>query len=67
MGISKVRPGSEAARIGLEPGDLILGVNDLPVEDLEGFKKAVSRYLHRPSLTLLVKRGPYGYSLTLPF
>jgi len=67
VSIEKVRKDSEAGRIGLEPGDLILQVNDMPVKDLEEFKKAISRYRHLQALTLLVRRGPYGYSLTLPF
>jgi S1-C subfamily serine protease len=65
--IRDVRKGSEAGRIGLECGDLILKVNDIPVRSLDEFKKAIGRYHHLPSLTLLVRRGQYGYSLTLPF
>jgi Do/DeqQ family serine protease len=65
--VEKVRKDSEAGRIGLQPGDLILKVNDSPVVNLEEFKKAVSRSHHQPSITVLVRRGPYGYSLTLPF
>jgi len=67
VSIEKVRKDSEAGKIGLKPGDLILQVNDMPVKDLEEFKKAISRYRHLQALTLLVRRGPYGYSLTLPF
>jgi Do/DeqQ family serine protease len=67
VSIEKVRKDSEAGRIGLESGDLILQVNDIPVKNLEEFKKAISRFRHLPALTLLVRRGPYGYSLTLPF
>jgi serine protease Do len=67
VSIEKVRKDSEAGRIGLEAGDLILQVNDMPVKDLEAFKKAISRYRHLRALTLFVRRGPYGYSLTLPF
>jgi len=65
--VEKVRKNSEAGRVGLQPGDLILKVNDSPVGNLEEFKKAVSRSHHQSSITLLVRRGPYGYSLTLPF
>jgi len=65
--IKKVRKDSEAGRIGLESGDLILKVYDMPIESLDGFKKAISRYHHLPSIALFVRRGPYGYSLTLPF
>jgi Do/DeqQ family serine protease len=65
--IEKVRKDSEAGRIGLQSGDLVLKINDFPVPNLEEFKNAVSRSHHLPSITLLVRRGPYGYSLTLRF
>ena len=67
VSIEKVRKRSEAGRVGLKSGDLVLKVNDIPVKGLDEFKKIVSRYRHMQSITLLVKRGPYGYSLTLPF
>jgi S1-C subfamily serine protease len=65
--IEEVMRNSEAGRIGLERGDVILKINDLPIKDLDAFKKAISRNHHQPSLTLIVQRGAYGYSLTLPF
>jgi serine protease Do len=67
VSIEQVRRDSEAGRIGLQPGDLILKVNDMPIGSLEEFKKAIAKYHHHQSLTLLVRRGPHGYSLTLPF
>ncbi|MEJ2724707.1 MAG: Do family serine endopeptidase [Deltaproteobacteria bacterium] len=65
--IKEVRKGSEAARIGLESGDLILKVNNQTVANLDEFKKAISQCHHLPSLRLVVQRGAYAYSLTLPF
>ncbi len=65
--ITRVRKDSEAGRIGLEPGDVILKINQTPVVSLEDFKRAIGRYHLQASLTLLVRRGPYGYSVTLPF
>ena len=47
--------------------DLILKINDTVTENIESSQKAVSRYRHDMSLTLLVRRGSYGYSVTLPF
>ncbi|MGD8389418.1 MAG: PDZ domain-containing protein, partial [Desulfobacteraceae bacterium] len=67
VAIREVLPSSEAARTGLEPGDLILKVNEMETPDMEVFKKAISRYHQLPSLTLFVRRGAYIYSLTLPF
>jgi Do/DeqQ family serine protease len=65
--IEEVTKDSEAGKIGLESGDLILKVNDILIKDLDAFKRAVSRNHQQPSLTLIVQRGRYGYSLTLPF
>jgi len=65
--IEEVMKNSEAGRVGLESGDLILKVNETVIKDLDAFKQAVSRNHHQPSLTLIVQRGRYGYSLTLPF
>jgi serine protease Do len=65
--IGEVRRDSEAGRIGLERGDLILKVHDMVVENLEDFKQAIGRYHHLSSLPLVVRRGRYAYSLTLPF
>ena len=67
VSILEVRPHSEAGRVGLQAGDLILQVNSIAIMNLDELKKVISRYHHRPSITLLVRRGPYGYSLTLPF
>jgi serine protease Do len=67
MMIEQVRRDSEAGRIGLERGDLVLKINDVPIRNLEEFKETISRFHYLPSLTLIVQRGPYGYSLTLPF
>ncbi len=65
--IKSVRPNSKAAEYGLRVGDLLLRINNTPIEDLESFNKAISQGHHLPSITLIVQRGPIGYSLTLPF
>ena len=65
--IKEIQRGSEAARSGLQPGDLVLKVNQVETPDLEAFEKAISRYHQLPSLTLFVRRGAIIYSLTLPF
>jgi serine protease Do len=65
--IKEVKSGSEASQIGLKPGDLILKINDIPVRTIDEFKKAVSRHQQSTSINLVVQRGAYAYSLTLPF
>jgi len=67
VSVEEVKQDSEAARIGLKPGDLITQVNEVTVINLEDFKKAISQYHHLISLNLVVRRGQYAYSITLPF
>ncbi len=53
--VDKVKPGSAAARIGLKKGDLILGVNQQPVENLGELRKILDS---KPSvLALNIQRG----------
>lgn len=65
--IEEVRNESEAGRVGLAAGDVILQINDRAMTGTKEFKEAVSLFHHLSSLNLVVKRGAYAYSLTLPF
>ena len=67
MSIIAVRPGTVATRVGLEPGDVVLRVNQQLVPSAEAFKEAIIQARGKPSVLLLVKRGSNGYYLTLPF
>ena len=65
--VKNVRPNSKAAEYGLRAEDLLLKINNMPIENMESFNRAISQYHHHPSITLIIQRGPIGYSLTLPF
>jgi Do/DeqQ family serine protease len=65
--IKDVRRESEAGKIGLKRGDVLLKVNDILVTNLDDLKQAVAHARNLTALTLLVQRGNYGYSVTLPF
>lgn len=65
--IKEIRAGSQAQRIGLREGDIIVKINGISVSNLEDFKQIISRYHYLPSINLLVRRGQFGYSITLPF
>jgi Do/DeqQ family serine protease len=67
LAISGVRPGSAAQEIGLEPGDVILRVNNQPVPNSDAFREALLTARRGRSVLLLVRRGRYGYHITLPF
>jgi len=67
LAVSGVRQGSAAADIGLEPGDIILRVNNQPVATNDAFREALLTARRGRSVLLLVRRGRYGYHVTLPF
>jgi serine protease Do len=67
MSVQSVRPGSAASEVGLEPGDLIARVNNQPVAEPASFQDALLSARSSRSVLLLVRRGRYGYHVTLPF
>ncbi|MCY1022174.1 trypsin-like peptidase domain-containing protein [Pyxidicoccus sp. MSG2] len=67
LAVSGVRQDSGAAEVGLEPGDIILRVNNQPVPTADAFREALLTARRGRSVLLLVRRGRYGYHITLPF
>ncbi len=65
--ISSVRPASPAGRTGLEPGDVILRLNNQPMGSMEAFREGLLSSRSAKSVLLLVRRGRSGYYITLPF
>jgi len=57
--VTRVNPGSPAANAGIQPGDLIQGVNRKSVSSAEDFEKAVNLTKNNKVL-LLIKRGKYS-------
>ena len=55
--VRKVARGSAAARVGVEPGDLVREVNSTEVQTLAEFQRAASRARRSGRLVLLVQRG----------
>jgi S1-C subfamily serine protease len=64
--VQRVTRGSAAARTGLEPGDVILGVNGHEVTKLDVLGEEVLRGYDRGGLPLVVQRGRYAYNLEFP-
>lgn len=63
--IALVQPNSEAARIGLRPGDVLLKLNDRGVPTFKEYQKELSRLWCRKNLTLQILRGRFLYYVTL--
>ena len=64
--ISEVASGSRGERIGLAPGDSIVGVNGNPVGSTDQLNDELKKSAERSSVVLDVARGRYIYSLTFP-
>jgi serine protease Do len=57
--VTRVAPGSPAAEAGVQPGDLIKGVNQQSVSTVDDFQKAIAR-TSGGKVLLLVRRGEYS-------
>ena len=53
--VTTVKPGSVAAQAGIEPGTLILQINQQPVKDAASFKQAIEKSPDKRALLLLRK------------
>jgi S1-C subfamily serine protease len=63
--ISEVRSGSQLARIGVKPGDLLRQIDESGIPNHEEFRKIVVKGRQKPSLVLLIQRGEQGYYVTV--
>ena len=64
--IDNVTSGTRAAEIGLQAGDLIVGVNGVEVTSTRDANTQLLRGAERSSIVLSVARGRYVYNLTFP-
>ncbi len=64
--ITEVIRGSRAGRIGVTPGDVIVGVNGNEVRSSEELNGQINRSLERSSIVLDVAHGGVIYALTFP-
>jgi serine protease Do len=62
--IVAVKKGSQADKIGIEPGDLVRGINDLSINNKQDFTRAVIRYRLKEQITVLIQRGRRVYSVS---
>jgi Do/DeqQ family serine protease len=63
--VSKVRPRSVSAEIGIRPGDLISRINEIETATKQDFLKAMARYRLRQGIGAIVHRGRTAYRVTL--
>ena len=65
--IAAVRAGSPAARTGLQPGDVLLRVNNQPLAKPDDFRDALVAARTASSVLVQVRRGRGIYHITLPW
>jgi len=55
--VAGVEPGSPASDVGIQPGDVIQGVNQKPVRDVDDFVVKIEKAGKQENVLLLIKRG----------
>ena len=63
--ITEVTRGSQAERVGLQPGDVLLKINDHSIPNVKEFRKEFSKLGCRSHVTLQILRGRFLYYVTL--
>jgi serine protease Do len=64
--VIQVRSGSGAQQIGIEQGDLILGINGKPLGGQEALRRSVLDLRGRSRALVVVQRGRGRYHVTIP-
>jgi len=64
--VRSVRAGSGAARIGLQQGDLLLGINGRALEDESALRRAALHLRGQSQALIVVQRGAGRYHVALP-
>jgi serine protease Do len=64
--VRSVRGGSGAARIGIQAGDLLLGINGRALEDNEALRRSALGLRGRSRALVVVQRGTGRYHVTIP-
>jgi S1-C subfamily serine protease len=63
--LTEVRSNCYLSRIGARPGDVVRRINEVDINGLDDFKKAVVKYRHKESAVLVIQRGHQQYYVTL--
>lgn len=64
--VKKVRPGSPAARVGVEQGDMVLGLSGAQTKTLAEFRRKMIDARLSQSLLVSIGRGRQLYHVTIP-
>ncbi len=65
--ITKLRNGSHLSKIGVQPGDVIRKMDEIPIKETKDFEKAIVKYRKKSSVVILLQRGDQLYYITVRF
>ena len=63
--INSVEPGSSADRVGIQPGDILISLNDVAVTSMDALKSVIYSYKPGDTVEILIYRGGRQYTATL--
>lgn len=63
--VTDVRQNSSAAQVGIEAGDILRQIDDIPLTNLKDFRNAMIHVNQQPSAVFLIQRRNRGYYITL--
>jgi serine protease Do len=65
--ITRIRPGSSAARIGMEAGDFIVALAGTPLRNVDDLRRKIIEIRLAQSALVSIRRGQYLYQVNVPF
>lgn len=63
--VEDVKTGAAASRAGIQPGDVILGLNNKDIKDIKHFNKLVEQIEQGRNIALLIRRGEMTTFITM--
>jgi S1-C subfamily serine protease len=66
LAVTRVRGGSPAARVGVQRGDRLLGLDGVALDSLDTLGNQLRASRGAPSVVLSIGRGPYRYDVEMP-
>ena len=65
MYIASIESGSDAEEKGLEPGDILISVDNVRISGMEELEALLSNYAVGDTVRIIIYRGGYQYSTEL--
>jgi serine protease Do len=63
--VTEVQEGSPADEVGIQPQDVIVQVNRVRIHSMKDYTREITKAAEKKSVTLFIKRGRSGYSVTI--